>query len=174
MPSSLKRSLTYDETDNSQRTAEQADKRYVVWKHGRSTHFTHGLSNGIKSDFKCAATGLITDEWAILDTKNHANWVFSAGGDSGSLVWDSEGFVNGLLWGGRVENLATYVTPIEAVIDDIKKVCGTNDVYLVVRDEDKSDKEFPAPPPTARGLDLEGTSEDSPLFGEDNSLADSE
>jgi hypothetical protein len=46
---------------------------------------------------------------------------------------DTEGYVCGLLCGGKDKTPATYITPIEYVLEDIRTVCGACDVRLVVK-----------------------------------------
>ncbi|CZS92135.1 uncharacterized protein RCO7_00720 [Rhynchosporium graminicola] len=121
--SHLKRHLTTKEFRAEQDAVENRDKQLVVWKVGRSTHYTHGASSEIKSNF-VSADLMVSDEWLVLDTPAHVpQRIFSAKGDSGSFIWTSDGFVAGLLWGRRTKAQQTYVTPIEAVLDDIKKCC---------------------------------------------------
>lgn len=100
MPRYLRRTLTLHETNNSQMAAEQANNEYVVWKHGRATHFTYGRANEIKSDYNNEQHG-VSAEWMIVDSSATRNWIFSAKGDSGSLVWDWDGFVVGYVMGGE-------------------------------------------------------------------------
>ena len=78
----------------------------------------------------------MSDELAVKDKDFSGNDVFSKGGDSGSFVWDSDGYVVGMLWGGKEQTFVTYVTPMETILDDIKKACKASDVRLVVRAED--------------------------------------
>lgn len=144
MPMYLKRHLTWNEITakhnaiRAQSTAE--DERIpVVWKFGRTSHYTCGLVNGVESMYTHFGNGIISDEWRIND-----DWVlgssiqskFSLSGDSGSLVWDSDGYVLGLLWGGMTIKGATYITPMEFVLDDIREKMDAKVVHLVVRPEE--------------------------------------
>ena len=70
---------------------------------------------------------------------------FSAPGDSGSLVWDSDGYVCAMLWGGKAGSNIHYVTPFEYVLEDIRQVCNAKEVKLVVRKEDETDVVFGRP-----------------------------
>ena len=54
----------------------------------------------------------VTDEWMVLNSRLH---VFSDGGDSGSFVYDSRGYVASILWEGDARELVSYVTTIEGV-----------------------------------------------------------
>ncbi|KAL2062791.1 hypothetical protein VTL71DRAFT_5863 [Oculimacula yallundae] len=143
-PLFLKRSLKTKESQYRQKLAEDKDKMQIVWKFGRTTHYTYGVSSEIESNFK-GVDDLVSDEWMVMDSpagRGIYQKYFSMAGDSGSFVWDSDGFVTGLLWGGRQECQRTFVTPIEAVLEDIKTICGAKEVKLVVRPEDANDEEF--------------------------------
>lgn len=152
MPNYLKRHLTLEETLYKQDTTEEEDKKFVVWKFGRSTHFTFGILSTIHSNY-LSTSGIVTDELAIVPHDSMvAEYGFSGKGDSGSLVWDSDGYVSGLLWGGPVNSVATYITPMEYVLEDIRQVCGAKDVKLVIRKEDETNVEFGPPERQPRAL----------------------
>ncbi|CZT41176.1 uncharacterized protein RSE6_00889 [Rhynchosporium secalis] len=138
MPRYLKRSLTTEEFKHRQGLVEKENKQQVVWKYGRSTECTYGVSSYIELSFR-DVDGTVSDEWLVLDTPlynyNHQRQS-SYGLDTGSFVWDPDGFVVGMLWRGRESAHQSYVTPIEAVLEDIKRVCGAEKVELVVRQEE--------------------------------------
>ncbi|CZR54025.1 uncharacterized protein PAC_03908 [Phialocephala subalpina] len=139
MPSHLKRALSSKEARHKRNIVEANDKSYIVWKFGRSTHHTCGVVNDVTSIYN-SKEGLVSDEWLIIDKTQNGDDAFSKSGDSGSFVWDSDGFVVGLLWGGKEQVFGTYVTPIETLFEDIKNVCGAREVKIVVRpDEDTVD-----------------------------------
>ena len=71
--------------------------------------------------------------------KPNIGTVFSKRGDSGSFVWDSDGYVIGQLWGGLENRFITWVTPMEYILEDIRLACDAKDVRLVVRREDDTD-----------------------------------
>jgi hypothetical protein len=140
MPTHLKRHLSLEETSNMEKGLDHTDNRYIVWKFGRTSHFTFGLLSGIYSNYH-SDDGLVTEQLWIVD------WVgrlkvefgnFSVPGDSGSLIWDNKGYVRGLLWGGMVGTTNHFAMPMQHVLADIKEVCGAKDVQLVVRTEDKT------------------------------------
>ncbi|CZR63012.1 uncharacterized protein PAC_12909 [Phialocephala subalpina] len=135
LPEYLKRGLSYEEIHNKQSAAENKYAKYVVWKCGRTSHFTYGLSMDIHSSVKWTdedkLNPLISEEWGIKDSIPDGASSFSKNGDSGSFVWDTDGYVAGLCWGGKFETFLTYVTPMEIVLEDIKKVCGAQEVRLV-------------------------------------------
>ncbi|KAF8853305.1 hypothetical protein BDZ45DRAFT_729610 [Acephala macrosclerotiorum] len=147
LPECLKRGLTCDEIHYKQAAAENERMKYVVWKCGRTTHFTYGISMDIHSTIKWTDNDelnpLISEEWGIKDRITNGTSSFSKKGDSGSLVWGTDGYVAGLVWGGKFETFLSYVTPIEVVLEDIKNVCGAKEVKLVASPED--DKVFEKP-----------------------------
>jgi hypothetical protein len=136
MPLSLKRGLTFEELFHKQAAAEEDDNNYVVWKFGRTSHFTFGIVSSILSDYRCE-DGFVTDELMVKDyIKRGSHAIFSKRGDSGSLVWDYDGHISSLFWGGKEEIFVNYVTPIQYVLEDIQQVCNAKEVSLLVRQED--------------------------------------
>lgn len=142
MPKHLKRDLALEEILNNQTRIEEHDKKYILWKFGRTTHFTSGVFSHIESNYK-SESGVISDELTVVDYSTWQNWrYFSAPGDSGSFVWDSEGYVAGLFWGGKDQAVHHYMMPIEYLLADIREVCGAKEVKLVVRTEDETGAVF--------------------------------
>jgi hypothetical protein len=127
MPEYLKRGLAFKEVLHKKETADEHDNKYVVWKFGRTTHFTFGIVSDILTDYH-AANGVISDELMVKDPEQIL--AFTKDGDSGSLVWDADGYVSALAWGGKVGSFVTYVTPIEYVLEDIQRACNAKDVRL--------------------------------------------
>ena len=79
--------------------AEEEDRKYMVWKFGRSTHYTFGDLSGILSNYM-SESGFVSDEQLVIDHDLlETSHTFSALGDTGSLVPDSEGYVCAMLWG---------------------------------------------------------------------------
>jgi hypothetical protein len=153
--------------------AEEEDNRCAVWKFGRTSHYTFGIFSHIKSDY-LSTDGIISDELAVVHhNKMGIEGWFSDDGDSGSLVWGSDGFVSGLLWAGKREEWFTYVTPMEYVLDDIRQVCNAKDVGLLIRKEDGTDIVF-GPPERKSGTFSAGAEQESgtvsgpALFGDDD------
>jgi hypothetical protein len=138
LPEYLKRGVSLEETLNLQHSAEEVGKKYVVWKFGRTTHYTFGALSGILSDYR-SDDGFITDELMVLDIKVYRWTTFSDRGDSGSFVWDSDGYVSGMLWGGKEGSSQHYITPIQYLLEDIRQVCNAKEVKLLVRQEDETD-----------------------------------
>ncbi|RFU34840.1 hypothetical protein B7463_g1458, partial [Scytalidium lignicola] len=99
-----------------------------VLKHGRTSGWTGGSLNQIRSD--CRRGSLITTELCIVNLPSAT--AFSSPGDSGSLVFDEGGRVVGMLHSGNnigeepktYSNEITYASPMEWLLEDIKKETG--------------------------------------------------
>ncbi|EKD13591.1 hypothetical protein MBM_08309 [Drepanopeziza brunnea f. sp. 'multigermtubi' MB_m1] len=111
--------------------ADEVYKNHIVWKYGRSTYFTSGMTGAIASDYLWGDGITKSDEWHIKDAPSGSR--FSLKGDSGALVWDIDGAVVGMMWGDCFQTLVTCVTPIEAVLADIKETLGARNFIMVVR-----------------------------------------
>ena len=144
LPEYLKRGLAFEETLNLQARAEEEDKKYVVWKFGRTTHYTFGVMSGILSDYM-SDSGVLSDELLVLDIDAFHSRTFSDKGDSGSFVWDSDGYVSGMFWGGTDGTSQHYITPVQYLLEDIQQVCNAKEVRFVVRREDETDIVFGPP-----------------------------
>ena len=147
LPIYLKRHLTLAEMRARHESADLNGKSFIAWKHGRTTHTTYGIVSEIDSDYaRVKATeespAIISTEVLILDDGRHP---FSGKGDSGSWMWDSDGYVLGMFW-GRGDDGSNYATPMETILDDIKSAMGFKDIKLVVRKEDEDNTVFQAPP----------------------------
>jgi len=95
----------------------------IVIKSGNATGVTIGRATGIFSFVRDDDTGEESREWAIYNYDKNSG-VFSAPGDSGSIVVDGRGRIGGLLTGGagKVETSdVTYVTPMFWLWPRIKK-----------------------------------------------------
>ena len=68
--------------------------------------------------------------------------LFSDEGDSGSIVFDVQGRVVGMLDGGVGDKRSdvTYVTPIEWILDDIRKYFDIEEEWSVLSSEELWDK----------------------------------
>jgi hypothetical protein len=143
MPKYLRRGLGFQELKHKMRKGDE----FIVWKFGRTSHYTFGVVSDIISDYQLP-NGLISAQLLIMDYWDYYQYpktTFSNRGDCVSLVWDFQGHVCGSLWGGQELDFATYVTPIEFVLEDIRKQCNVKEVKLVVRPEESA--ELPDPPP---------------------------
>ncbi|KAG8729944.1 hypothetical protein FRC10_003284 [Ceratobasidium sp. 414] len=86
----------------------------LVIKNGNATDVTIGRATGIFSFVRDDKTGHESQEWAIYNYNNKSG-VFSARGDSGSIIVDGLGRIGGLLTGGAGKTETsdvTYATPM--------------------------------------------------------------
>jgi hypothetical protein len=66
--------------------AKAKDAKLVVWKFGRSTHFTFGFVSHIEIDYR-SKSGIVSDEISVVDyRKPNIGTIFSKRGDSRSFV----------------------------------------------------------------------------------------
>jgi len=97
-----------------------------VIKNGIATGLTIGRATGIFSyvrEYFTNGTHQTSTEWAILPY-DHKSGVFSAPGDSGSIIADSRGRIGGLLTGGAgtmEDSDITYATPFFWLLARIKE-----------------------------------------------------
>lgn len=101
-----------------------------VVKHGRTSGWTSGSLNEIRSD--CSLQGLTT-EYCVVNVPGLNR--FSYQGDSGSCVLDLNGRIVGMLHSGNGTDVRfgleiTYVAPIEWLLQDIKETLGTENVVI--------------------------------------------
>jgi len=96
----------------------------MVMKPGNTTGLTLGRSNTIRSFVRTYGINggtKISKEWAIF-SYNSKLGPFSAGGDSGSGIFDCWGRLGGLLTGGSGTTDSTdvtYATPISFILDSL-------------------------------------------------------
>lgn len=116
-----------------------------IFKVGRTTGLTIGRCNGIDSNVRMELPPnsdrkktdrkqyRVTQEHCIISEKAgselayNAIYQFSAGGDSGSWLFDEIGTLVGLLWGSFesvTDTNCSYFTPIELIITDIEAATG--------------------------------------------------
>lgn len=97
-----------------------------VLKRGRTTGVTCGVANEVESyvcTYISASNSLKSKEWAILGS-DKSFYPFSYKRDSGALVVDAEGRMDGMVTGGSgfsEKTDVTYVTPLVALLQDIHK-----------------------------------------------------
>jgi hypothetical protein len=97
----------------------------LVIKNGKATGVTIGRATGIFSyvrEYFNNNTHHTSMEWAILPY-DHKSGVFSARGDSGSVIADGRGRIGGLLTGGAGKTDSTditYATPLYWLFPRIK------------------------------------------------------
>jgi hypothetical protein len=85
-----------------------------VIKNGNATGVTIGRATGIFSFVRSNLSSQGSKEWAIYNYDNKSG-VFSARGDSGSIIVDRLGRIGGLLTGGAGKTETsdvTYATPM--------------------------------------------------------------
>ncbi|HEY5878166.1 MAG TPA: hypothetical protein VIU11_04605 [Nakamurella sp.] len=93
----------------------------AVRKRGRTTGFTHGRVDSVDATVSIPygdGLGTVTLRHQIRvvpDTAQNAR--FSDRGDSGSVVVDADNRVLGLLFGGTTSGSATFLNPIQPVLD---------------------------------------------------------
>lgn len=151
LPCHLRRALTLKELLNQKKKTDENGKKIYSLEVRKmfSLHVRRTVPHRI--EFR-TETGVITDELAILNqAMTGPEATFSVDGDSGSLIWDVNGYVAAMLWSGPNTNI-TYATPIEDVLDDIRETCGHKEVKLIVRTEDETDVVFGSPRVTHEGL----------------------
>ena len=91
-------------------------------KDGNITGLTVGRYAGLES-YLCDGLGVESIELAIYNYGKQCS-PFSAKGDSGSLVFDSQGHMVGILHSGMLKDgtsHVTYATPAWWVIEELKK-----------------------------------------------------
>lgn len=94
-------------------------------KWGRSTGYTTGTLNSIKSLVRLPGTDGLSTEWCFIGRDGRS---FSCRGDSGSFVVSRDGELGGIVIGGSERGpggfILAYVTPITEVLDDIEEQLG--------------------------------------------------
>ena len=93
----------------------------IVIKFGKSTGTTVGVVNGIKSDVKVPDSPVLTREYTVVGLHGR---MFADRGDSGAFVVKADGVLVGMVIAGSLDSNLTYVTPIEAVFEDIAAQTG--------------------------------------------------
>lgn len=104
-----------------------------VVKHGRTSGFTAGSLNEIRSD--CYNGSFETTELVVVNIPDLNS--FSFRGDSGACVVDLNGRIIGMLHHGNVQKghplgEMTYVTPMAWILADVKDTLKTDDVVVPV------------------------------------------
>ncbi|KAK3345842.1 hypothetical protein B0T25DRAFT_611784 [Lasiosphaeria hispida] len=107
-----------------------------LYKVGVTTEATVGKFSQMKGDINITEDGHllpgVSEEFTYIQggtlQKDAGGTPLVMKGDSGSVVWDEEGRVAGLLFRGQIPQAAdktlVYVTPIHDVFEDIKKLSG--------------------------------------------------
>ncbi|KIO03705.1 hypothetical protein M404DRAFT_15684 [Pisolithus tinctorius Marx 270] len=127
--------ISVDETRRPQMVDQDGEKYIMVLKNGGKTGLIIGRANGVFSYTRYYfenSPGIISKEWAILpaDSKSVP---FSALGDSGSIIVDGSGRIDGLLTGGggtTETSDITYATPISFNLERLRAFGFTADFNL--------------------------------------------
>jgi hypothetical protein len=94
---------------------------FRVMKHGRTSAWSTGVVNEIKSDLQ-RGRGEVSTELCVLD--HFSSKQFIQPGDSGCMVLDYLGRIVGFGHGGGFPKTSgvefSYVTPVEWLLEDIK------------------------------------------------------
>lgn len=128
MPMRMAKTINYKEMWAKMDAADDKSRKKVIWKCGATTNFTFGLLSHINANHQ-NERGIITDELLILQHKYEISSDYS--GDSGSILFDTDGDVYGMMWGGMPGCNFTYVTPIQFILEDIQEVCQAETKFLV-------------------------------------------
>jgi hypothetical protein len=116
----------------------EGEECLLVVKNGKTTGVTIGRLTGIESvireydEFGLTGTGKRT---SLVYSESHKDGLFSAPGDSGSIVVDGEGRLVGLLTGGSgtVESTdVTYIVPYFYLEESVMKVFPGCFLYPIV------------------------------------------
>ncbi|KAK6502622.1 hypothetical protein TWF506_003202 [Arthrobotrys conoides] len=93
-----------------------------VFKFGGTTGATFGVVNGVKDSVNLRENLRETREWCVLGRNGRT---FSDAGDSGSLVFNQQFQVIGIITAGcDYSGRLTYITPIKLVLLDIQQSTG--------------------------------------------------
>ena len=117
--------LKEDEMRHPDMLDRDGERCLLVIKNGAATGLTIGQATGIFSyvrEYFTDGTNQTSIEWAILPY-DHKSGVFSAAGDSGSIIADTYGRIGGLLTGGTGNAKSTditYATPFFWLFQRIK------------------------------------------------------
>jgi hypothetical protein len=119
---------TKEDLTNPTEFDSEGDRCFIVGKDGNTTDLTVGLYAGLVS-FTLNDAGIVSIELGIYNSGLKNAEVFSAKGDSGSLVWhtkDRKAYIVGQIHsggnkGGSTSNHVTYCTPGWYLLAQIKK-----------------------------------------------------
>lgn len=127
---------TKEDLDNPTEFDSEGVPCFIVGKDGNTTNLTVGCYAGVVT-FTLNETGDWSRELGIYNSSLKKAKVFSAKGDSGSLVWrtkDGKGYIVGQLHSGEnkgcsTSNHVTYCTPGWYLLEQIKKRFPNADFY---------------------------------------------
>ncbi len=127
---------TKEDLANPTEYDSEGERCFIVGKDGNTTDLTVGRYAGLVS-FTLTDIGIISVELVIYNSGLKNAEVFSAKGDSGSIVWhtkDGKAFIVGQLHSGKnkgssTSNHVTYCTPGWYLLAQIKKHFPHADFY---------------------------------------------
>lgn len=101
-----------------------------VFKLGRRSLRTSGIYNGLR-DARIAGNGKLTWEHSIIRQKDSSE-PFSKPGDCGAFVWNYDGVLLGLCFGGHLDGSVSYFIHTHDLFDDIEARTGAVGIQLRV------------------------------------------
>jgi hypothetical protein len=96
-----------------------------VKKRGRSSGVTFGIVAGVHSVMRHSNTGVRREYWVLPEEKSSTLWEFSRHGDSGSLVWTTDGEALGMIiagWTSMFDNPQINMIITPESIWDLKNI----------------------------------------------------
>lgn len=108
-----------------------ANEEYL-YKCGRATEYTRGEWSGVRHAYlaKQVINGKVVPKMTFEHTITNGSNPFSLEGDSGSLVFNQNGHVVGMIVGGAEWGDYTYMTHIDDLFADIKATTGATMVRI--------------------------------------------
>jgi hypothetical protein len=100
--------------------------KYVM-KRGRSSGVSYGIVAGVYAVMRHSNTGLRREFWVLPEAKWSTIWQFNERGDSGALVWTSDGQAVGVILAGWTvmfdkPPLYMIITPSPESIWDVRNI----------------------------------------------------
>lgn len=93
----------------------------TVVKIGRATGVTVGIVNSVRTDVQLPGSPHQTREFVVIGMRGRP---FADEGDSGAFVILPDGALVGMVVGGDTKCNLTFVTPIQAIFNDIQTRTG--------------------------------------------------
>lgn len=121
-----------------QPSQEGVDPGQKLFKLGRRTGFTIGRHSGLLS-VHLGSSFLENGDGNKVLTYEHTVYhdltgrMFSDMGDSGAVVFNNANQAVGLIFAGKDESTATYFTPWEALVKDIKRMTEAVEIRVSLR-----------------------------------------
>lgn len=96
-----------------------------VKKRGRSSGVTYGVIAGVHSVMRHSNTGVRREYWVLPEAKSKTLWEFGEHGDSGSLVWTTDGEAVGMViagWTSMFEKPPIHMIITPEYVWDVKNI----------------------------------------------------